>query len=144
MSVLIITPLAYCVWVKGITLCNCVFFLLLFFCQRYPKYWWIRSKKLFYRPPKSKYNTRFYRFSSGPWNIQLLLGYANIWATVHFNPSGNKARRVCWRKQPTSNNFQILQTVCSYSNCTIDSFIQSLLILEISTKNIQKWKNSKP
>ena len=30
-----------------------VFFLFLFFCQRYPEYRRIRSIKLFYRPPKS-------------------------------------------------------------------------------------------
>ena len=30
-----------------------VFLLFLFFCQRYPEYWGIRSKKLFYRPPNS-------------------------------------------------------------------------------------------
>ena len=29
------------------------FFLFLFFCQRYPEYWGIRSKKLFYRLAKS-------------------------------------------------------------------------------------------
>ena len=30
-----------------------VFFFFLFFCQRYPEYRGIRSKKIFYRPPKS-------------------------------------------------------------------------------------------
>ena len=44
-------------------------------------------------------------------------------ASSHSYPSDNKARTVCWCKQPTSNSFQTLQTVYTYSNCTIDQWI---------------------
>ena len=43
--------------------------------------------------------------------------------TFHSYPSDNKARTVCWCKQPTSNSFQTLQTVYTYSNCTTDQVL---------------------
>ena len=40
-----------------------------------------------------------------------------------FIPKRYKARSLCWCKQPASNSFQTLQTIYTYSNCTIDQLL---------------------
>ena len=110
------------VCMKRIMLCNC---LCSCSCFSASAIWNIREfrAKSYFTDHQRTNTIHSFRDSFVDLKIYNLLGHANIWATFHFDPSNNKARTVCWCKQCTSNNFQILQTVCNYSNCMIDQLL---------------------
>ena len=67
----------------------------------------------------------------------LLLGYAKIWAT--FPTQLIRRQELCWCKQPTSNNFQTLQTVYTYSNCTIIFILLGNVLANICSEVTKIW-----
>ena len=120
------------------------FFFLLFFCQRYPEYRGIRSKQLL------QYTVLEIHFWSLNYTTAIRICKKNTQKIEQLSiptqaipkartvcwckqPTSNrisiptqvipKARTVCWCNQSTSNSFQTLQTVYTYSNCTIDQLL---------------------
>ena len=117
-----IAILGHCVYMKRITLCNCLYY---FSPSSGDSASIIRNMGAFgaknYFADNQTANTiHCFRDSV------TVLKYA---AAIRFRknfpfPSkGYKARTACWCKQPTSNSFQTLQTVYNYSNCTINQFL---------------------
>ena len=98
---------------KRITVCNCLCSSSSFFASVIRN---IRAKNYFtdHRTANTIHGFRD--------SILVLKTYKNL-EIFHSYPSDNKARTVCWCKQPTSNSFQTLQTVYTYSICTIDQLL---------------------
>ena len=69
------------------------------------------------------FNTRFWSFSSGLQNAQLLLGYEKLSRNFSFLSKWYKAITVCWCKQPLQEVFKRVYTVYTYSNRMIKSII---------------------
>ena len=80
------------------------FFFFSWFCQPYLEYREIWSKKLFYRHDCYSDTQK---------------------SEQHFIPIEAIAtrREQCWYKQPTSNSFETLKTVYTYSNCMMNQLL---------------------
>ena len=87
-------------------------FFFLWLCQPYPKYRQILSKTYTILQME-------FRFLNCTAVIKIRKNFSNF----TFLPKQYKAITLCWSKQNTSNNFQTLQAVYTYSNCMTINYI---------------------
>ena len=119
----VFSSLYYCVSVKRITLCNC----LCCCCSSCFSASVIRNIEDF--GAKNSFTDHQTANKYTVLGIQFWpLKYTNV-IRIHKNLSNFPfltqaiTRIVIWSKQPTSNSFQTLRTVYTYSNCTTDYFL---------------------
>ena len=115
----------YCVCVERITLCNCL-------CSSSSSHFSagvIRNIGEFGATKYFTYHQTANKIHGFRDSVPVLKIYDTIirirrnLSNLLFLPSDNKVRIVCRCKQPTSNSFQTLQTVYTYSNGTIDQLL---------------------
>ena len=113
---------SYCVCVKRITLCNCLCSSSSFSASIIWNIWEFRAKNYFTNHQTANTIHRLEIHFRSLKHTTVVRIRKNL-ETFHSYASDNKAITVCWCKKPTSNSFQTLQTVYSYSNSTIDQLL---------------------